>query len=79
MEYTKRLKCGCVIRRTDVITSFWIDWCPLHAQAPRLYEACKEVRDNSVLQEQGNGFYLLRLKYSTWQDVCKAIAEVEKK
>lgn len=50
----------------------------LNSQAD-LYEACKEVRDNSVLQKQGNGFYILRLKYSSWQNVCGAIAKVEGK
>ena len=39
--YTKGLKCGCVIRQTNTILDFWIDYCPLHKSAPDLYEALK--------------------------------------
>lgn len=39
MEYTKGLKCGCVIRRNDTALDYWVDYCPLHKSAPDLYKA----------------------------------------
>jgi len=44
-----------------------------------LYEALKEVRDNSILQKEENGFYILRLSYASWQDACKALAKATNK
>ena len=43
MEYTKQLRCGCVIRRADTNFDFWVDFCPLHKSAPDLYEAAHEI------------------------------------
>lgn len=51
----------------------------LDAAAPALYEAGIEVRDNAVLQEQENGYYLLRLSYASWRNMCQALAEAEEK
>ena len=51
----------------------------LISSAPDLYEAGIEIRDNAVLQEQENGYYLLRLSYASWKVMCKALAKAEGK
>ena len=43
MSYTKQLKCGCVIRRRDTITDYWVDYCLLHKAAPELCEWLREL------------------------------------
>ncbi len=47
MEYIKELKCGCAIRKGDTTLDFWVDYCPLHKSAPKLYEACKTALELS--------------------------------
>ncbi len=52
MNYTKQLKCGCVIRRKDTAYDYYVDYCPLHKSASDLYEAIQsaivEIEDGSA-------------------------------
>lgn len=72
-EYTKLLRCGCVIRRGDTITDYWVDYCPLHKSAPKLYEALLAVYKDIDLQNVQGGSDELNIL------VQQAIAEVEGK
>ena len=71
MEYTKELRCGCVIRRNDTILDYWVDYCPLHKSASDLYEALNLAF--SDLAENG------RITEPIEQVMKEAIAKVEEK
>ena len=94
MEYTKgdmkqkekerevsRMVCGCLVMEyiDNLTIAPWIVYCPKHKAAPDMYEALKLVRDTAVLQKEENGYYILRLEYSSWKDVCEALAKAEEK
>ena len=44
-----------------------------------VFKVLKEVRDSAVLEKKETGFYILRLQYSSWQDVCNVLAKADRR
>ena len=64
MKYTKQLACGCVIRHKYSILDYWVDYCPLHKSAPKLYEALKVARRELLHAQWEDGLDQIELALS---------------
>ena len=47
--------------------------------APQMYGALKEVRDKSIMHGHEDTGYILKISYSSWQDLCQALAKADGK
>ena len=61
-EYTKQLKCGCVIRRNEWQFDYWVDYCSLHKSAPKLYKALETLME--ALEKNGSESNDVRVAYN---------------
>jgi hypothetical protein len=77
-------KCTCLIRLGNAgegneLLNAWIDFCPLHAAAPQLLEACERARDALLAtiehdMREGAMEFDEHVHYIEWDKLDKAIA-----